>query len=122
MREIAEAGLAESAHDLSDGGLAMAAAEACFGRAGVGAELTLDGDMRAEWLLFHEGPSRILVSTADPDAVQGIARRHSVEALRIGVTMGAKLVIRGGERILIDGDIGRLKELFEGALERRLRS
>jgi phosphoribosylformylglycinamidine (FGAM) synthase-like enzyme len=38
MREIVAAGLAESAHDLSDGGLAVALAECCFGPAEIGAQ------------------------------------------------------------------------------------
>src|SRR5579862_2962118 len=62
MREIVAAGLAESAHDLSDGGLAVAAAECSFGSAGVGARIDLRSDLAPEFLLFHEGPSRILVS------------------------------------------------------------
>ena len=64
-REIAASGLAESAHDLSDGGLAVALAETSFRPAGVGAEIDLDSNLRPERLLFHEGPSRVLVSTAD---------------------------------------------------------
>ena len=42
IREIVAAGLAESAHDLSDGGLAVALAECCFGPAGIGAQIDLD--------------------------------------------------------------------------------
>ena len=53
----------ESAHDLSDGGLAVALAECCFGENGVGADIRLDADLSPEFLLFHEGPSRIIVST-----------------------------------------------------------
>jgi len=58
--------LAESAHDLSDGGLAVALAECCFGAGQIGAQVDLDSDLRPEILLFHEAPSRILVSTANP--------------------------------------------------------
>ena len=46
MREILAEGLAESAHDLSDGGLAVALAECSFGQAGIGAQLDLDSDLR----------------------------------------------------------------------------
>ena len=75
MREIVAAGLAESAHDVSDGGLAVAAAECCLG--GVGAALHFESDLSPEFLLFHEGPSRILISTASPDAVIGNCRAAS---------------------------------------------
>src|SRR5262249_25967012 len=87
IREIVLAGLAESAHDLSDGGLAVALAESSFGPAGVGARIDLDSDLRRELVLFHEGPSRVLVSTAEPERVAGIARRHGVEAPVIGITI-----------------------------------
>jgi phosphoribosylformylglycinamidine synthase subunit PurL len=122
MREIAAAGLAESAHDLSDGGLAVAAAESSFGPAGIGAELNLDADLRDELLLFHEGPSRILISTDKPEAIQEIARRHSVEAPRVGATIEGRLVIRNRGRNLLDCGIELLKGLWGGALEKKLRS
>ncbi|RPI07958.1 MAG: phosphoribosylformylglycinamidine synthase II, partial [Acidobacteriales bacterium] len=122
MREIAAAGLAESAHDLSDGGLAVAAAESSFGPAGVGAELVFDAAMPDEFLLFHEGPSRILISTAEPEAVEDIARKHAVAAPRIGVTIERGMVIRNGEERLLECEIAPLKEIWEGALEKMLRS
>jgi len=122
MREIAAAALAESAHDLSDGGLAVAAAECSFGPAGVGARLDLDADMRPEYLLFHEGPSRILLSTAQPEQVQAIAARHGVEALRIGDTIEEGLVIRSRGTVHVDLNVERLKRLWSDALEKALRT
>ena len=122
MREIAAAALAESAHDLSDGGLAVAAAECSFGPAGVGARLDLDADMRAEYLLFHEGPSRILLSTAQPDQVQAIAARHGVDAPRIGDTIEEGLVIRSRGTVHVDLNVERLKRLWSDALEKALRT
>jgi phosphoribosylformylglycinamidine synthase II len=122
MREIAAAALAESAHDLSDGGLAVAAAECSFGPAGVGARLDLDADMRPEYLLFHEGPSRILLSTAQPEQVQAIAARHGVEAPRIGDTIEEGLVIRSRGTVHVDLNVERLKRLWSDALEKALRT
>ncbi len=62
LRQAITAGLVASAHDLSDGGLAVAAAECCIG-AGLGARLELPaGDLRPDRLLFAEGGGRILVS------------------------------------------------------------
>ncbi|HOK48136.1 MAG TPA: AIR synthase related protein, partial [Bryobacteraceae bacterium] len=122
MREIAAAGLAESAHDVSDGGLAVALAECSFGRTEVGAEVELGGDLRDEFLLFHEGPSRIVLSTAAPERVAEIAARHAVEAVRIGATMKGRLVIRRRGETLVDRAVAELRNLWEGALERMLRS
>jgi len=81
-------GLVRSAHDVSDGGLAVAIAECCVGNAEqlLGAEI----DLRA-WsslprtaLLFGEGQGRIVLSTPDVAAVMATAAAHGVPARRIG--------------------------------------
>ena len=120
MREIARAGLAESAHDLSDGGLAVALAESSFGPAGVGAEIDLASDLRPELLLFHEGPSRILISTPEAAAVQQVAAAHGVEAPQIGVTVERELEIRRRGETLVAAKVQALKETWAGALEKAL--
>jgi phosphoribosylformylglycinamidine synthase len=151
MREVAAEGLAESAHDVSDGGLAVALAECSFGPSAVGASVTLvcgsrrnnnsgpgeepragstwqkpagrlGGGMRDEFLLFHEGPSRIVISTWRPAHVRRIAEKHGVEAVEIGVTIEERLQIGDGRRMLIDAGIGRLRDLWAGALESKLRA
>ena len=106
----------------SGGGLAVAVAESSFGPSGVGASLQLDSDSRSELLLFHEGPSRILISTAQPEAVERVAREHSVEALRIGDTIEGRLTIRSPNGKLVDCEVERLRQLWEKALENTLRA
>ncbi|HLH39016.1 MAG TPA: phosphoribosylformylglycinamidine synthase subunit PurL [Bryobacteraceae bacterium] len=118
IREIVNAGLAESAHDVSDGGLAVALAE-CSMR-GIGATVELAGDLRPEFLLFHEGPSRVILSTAVPAEVERIARAHGVEALRAGVTMKEILRIGNDSLTLIDCAVQQLREVWENALENQL--
>jgi phosphoribosylformylglycinamidine synthase len=118
VREIVGAGLAESAHDLGEGGLAVAAGESAAGA--VGAALAVPEGVRPEFALFHEGPSRILLSTADPAAVEAIASRHGVPAPRIGVTVTNRLRIDQGSTTLIDCDLSLLKETREQALPRLL--
>ncbi len=121
VREMVHAGLAESAHDLSDGGLAVALAECSFGRQSVGAEIDLSSGLSPELLLFHEGPSRVLISTAEPERVEPIAARHGVEALRIGVTSEGRIAVRNRGAELIDASVEGLRKIFEGALENKLR-
>ncbi|HVX67846.1 MAG TPA: phosphoribosylformylglycinamidine synthase subunit PurL [Bryobacteraceae bacterium] len=121
VREIVAAGLAESAHDLSEGGLAVALAESSFGPAGVGAELELSSELRPEFLLFGEAPSRILISTADPEQVQRIAARHRVEALAAGRTVPGRLVVRNRGAALLDCEVGRVREVWAGAFESSLK-
>jgi phosphoribosylformylglycinamidine synthase len=119
-RDIAQARLAGSAHDVSDGGLAVALAECCFGPNGVGAVIDIDSGMRPEFLLFHEGPSRVLISTAQPDQVARIARKHHIQAPVIGATMKGGLKIRRRGRVLIDCDLRGLRAAWEDALEKAL--
>jgi phosphoribosylformylglycinamidine synthase len=121
VRETAAQGLAESAHDLSDGGLAVAVAEASFGPAGVGAELEFSSPLRPEFLLFHEGPSRILISTDRPEEVLSIAAGHGVEALAAGTTVRGRISIRNRGVTLIDCEVRPLRESWAGALETGLR-
>jgi phosphoribosylformylglycinamidine synthase II len=120
IREIISAGLAESAHDLSDGGLAVALAESSFGPAGIGARIEIAAGLRTEFLLFHEGPSRILVSTFQPKNVLEIARNKGIEAVQIGVTMKERLRIDCGSETLLDCDLSELKKPWETSLERTL--
>jgi phosphoribosylformylglycinamidine synthase len=118
MREIVAKSLAESAHDLSDGGLGVAIAECTFG--GMGAKIEIDWDIRPEFLLFHEGPSRILISTQNAEEIKKIATFFEVESPRIGVTMKERLQIRNGPITLVDSSLDALRETWDQALERLL--
>ncbi|MGH9582426.1 MAG: AIR synthase-related protein, partial [Bryobacteraceae bacterium] len=117
IRELVRERAVASAHDLSDGGLAVALAESCFGAEGMGAELRLDSDLDPELLLFHEGPSRILVSTASPERVLASAKRSDVEAVDMGVTAVGRLTIRNRGEMLIDSAVSELKRRWGRALE-----
>ncbi|HEY4361955.1 MAG TPA: phosphoribosylformylglycinamidine synthase subunit PurL [Bryobacteraceae bacterium] len=115
IREIVNAGLAESSHDLADGGLAVALAESC--KNGIGAHITLESALRPEFALFHEGPSRILISTAQPEAVEAIAKKHNVACPRIGVTMKERLRIDHQSMTVVNSPVDRLREVSDNALE-----
>jgi phosphoribosylformylglycinamidine synthase len=121
IREVVAAGLAESAHDLSDGGLAVALAECSFGAAGIGAAIDLDSDLRPEVLAFHEAPSRILISTAHPGKVAAVAEKHGIEAPVVGVTIEKGMEIRQRAMTLGSWEIATLRAAFDGALESYVR-
>ncbi len=86
--EAIEDGLVRSAHDCSDGGLAVAIAEsAVMDRArarGVTITLPLPDGVTRRALLFGEGQGRIVLSTPDPAALLALAARHGVDAREIG--------------------------------------
>jgi phosphoribosylformylglycinamidine synthase len=121
IRDIVGQALVESAHDLGDGGLAVALAECGFGNT-IGARVQLDSDLEPEFLLFGESPSRILVSTTNPDGVQAIAAKAGVPVLRIGDTIEGELVIRNRDTVLIDRPIASLRERWSDALQALLES
>jgi phosphoribosylformylglycinamidine synthase len=122
VREIMELGLAESAHDLSDGGLAVALAESAFGPEKIGASIELASDLPPHLLLFHEGPSRVLISTMEPERIIEIAARHGVEAPRVGLTVQEEVVIRNRGAELVRARVDALRKIFEEALENKLRA
>ncbi|MCZ2146250.1 MAG: phosphoribosylformylglycinamidine synthase subunit PurL [Bryobacterales bacterium] len=120
IRRIIAEGLAESSHDLSDGGLAVALAECCFSPGNIGASIMLDSGLRPEHLLFHEGPSRILLSTADAVRVGEIAAGFGVECPVIGKTVEGRLSIRNRDILLLDSPVETLNQQWEEALENLL--
>ncbi len=96
--KVIHEGLVQSAHDCSDGGLAVALAECCVSgpRAAQGAVVKLGlGSLRRDALLFGESQSRIILSTR-PTAVESILSRAAeagVPAAQIGTVGGGRLVI-----------------------------
>ncbi|HET9086596.1 MAG TPA: AIR synthase-related protein, partial [Acidobacteriaceae bacterium] len=106
LAELAEARLLHSASDISDGGLAVALAEAAFANGiGVSAELSAaSGRPGTEVLaLFSEPASHVLVTCAEADLenVLQLASQGVLEALRIGTTIAAdfKLKVNGRQVI-----------------------
>jgi phosphoribosylformylglycinamidine synthase len=120
MREIASSGLAESAHDLSDGGLAVALAECCT--PDIGAQIAIaSGSGSPVISLFHEAPSRILVSTRSPEQIEEIMLRYGIYGEVIGITMKERLQIHDNDRgMLIDVSTKTLCDRAENALPEML--
>jgi phosphoribosylformylglycinamidine synthase len=119
IRQIVAAGLADSAHDVGDGGLAVALAECAFEH-GIGAVLELDSDLRPEFLLFGEAPGRVLVSSPTPERIQQLAGEHGVTVLEIGKTVADRLEIRSQGVSLISTTIDSLKNVWSTAFEQHL--
>nr|HQH81150.1 AIR synthase related protein [bacterium] len=105
-------GLVKSAHDISEGGLAVALAESSISRPDgmIGAKVQIEGDMRIDALLFGEAASRIVLSVdpSNADQVISIARELGAAAVKIGVVGGAKLEIND----CISSDLGSLYQAW----------
>ena len=120
-------GLALAAHDLSEGGLGVAAAEMCF-TGEFGASLDLDDIPRRapiysdEVLLFSESPSRILFEVAPDREAAFLKALRGVQVARIGTTVANPVLKVTGldGRISLEAALGDLKNAWQGALPRRL--
>ncbi len=122
FNEAAQTRILQSAHDLSEGGLAVALAESCFGRRSVGVRISnlemFDGSLRKDALLFGETQSRVLVS-ARPDqkeVVIRLAQRHQVPIYQIGKVGGEVIVIED----LLELKVGDALSIWRNAIPRRL--
>jgi phosphoribosylformylglycinamidine (FGAM) synthase-like enzyme len=131
VREAIAQRLLHSAHDCSDGGVAVALAECCLptlgearGAEGLGADIAIATEERTDAALFGETASRIIVSLpqANLPRLHEIARTHGIEARELG-TVSAERVLRiavnGGERVCLP--IDDLLGAYEGAIPRLLR-
>jgi phosphoribosylformylglycinamidine synthase len=116
IQEAAREGMLRSAHDLSEGGLAVALAECCFRDAepGLGGRFDLPSGLPDAVLLFSESPSRMLVSTHDEGRLQALARRHGVSSVRLGAVGGERLTLLSDGRTLVDLPVSRLHEAWRG--------
>ncbi len=122
LQEVVAGGLAASVHDVADGGLAVALAECCIAGPGlVGARIALSDTIRPDSLLFGESTGRVIVSSADPEALLARAAERGVPAAVIGETGGDRLVLGPGDGpAWIDAPLTRLRDLWARALPRRL--
>jgi phosphoribosylformylglycinamidine synthase len=121
LAEGAARGILLSAHDCSDGGLAVTLAECCFAgeEPGRGGRFDLAGTLAPDRLLFSETPSRAVVTTRDDLRIAELARRHGVEWTRLGSVGGDRLTVVHGGRVLCDAPVAGLHEAWM-SLEREL--
>jgi phosphoribosylformylglycinamidine synthase subunit PurL len=119
MIELIQQRLVESAHDCSDGGVAVALAEKCFAQ-GVGARVNLaSNELPAEFALFGEDASRIVISCdpANLARIQQIVGKYGISADIIGETTSEKLEISLDGRVVVSASVAELNEAYESALE-----
>jgi phosphoribosylformylglycinamidine (FGAM) synthase-like enzyme len=123
LGDLAYHKLIRSARDLSDGGIAVALAEAAFPNA-IGATVEQDQSLLAHPLfgLFAEPASTIIISAA-PDrvsAIESAADNLGFFAARIGATGGSRLEISVDRQLFISASIPELCTIWADALEANL--
>ncbi len=119
FHEALKKNLVSSAHDLSDGGLAVALAEACFS-GGMGCIAGLDAlgnDLTDEEKLFSENPSRILVSVEREKQAEFERIMNGQQAHLLGETSVDKnIVIKSGGKEILNDNPDELKFIWKNAL------
>jgi phosphoribosylformylglycinamidine synthase len=104
--EAIERGILRSAHDISEGGLAVALAECCIGgpEKPLGARIETREMIRGDALLFSESQSRIVLSLEEKDLgqLQEIAAKQHVPMQVIGTVGGARLTIQPLVQLPVD--------------------
>jgi phosphoribosylformylglycinamidine synthase len=112
--------LIRSAHDVAEGGLAVAIAEACFNPDQLfGAEIRTGTRLVAN--LFGEGPSTVILSI-EPEMLVDVQQTFSsLDVQLLGrVTAEPRLRISDGDGYIIDEDVRNLQRLYDEALIGRL--
>jgi phosphoribosylformylglycinamidine synthase II len=123
LLEAIASGAVSSAHDCSDGGLAVALAESCIAnpdfQTGVDVDATRVTGIPIRSVLFGETQARYVLSSATPELVEQIMQRHGVPVARIGVVTERSrgLTIRCDGRTL-ESDIDSLSDAWHNAIPR----
>lgn len=112
VRMLVNQGLVTAIHDISSGGLAVAAAEMAV-QSGVGCSLARVPDIES---MFSESPSRVVIAV-DPEQMQSveeIIQNQDIPSARIGLAHGDKFTIKG----LIDIELSKIHDQWKNSLPR----
>jgi len=122
--ELIQQGVLDSVHDCSDGGLAVALVEKAFAK-GVGARVNvLSNGLPAEFVLFGEDASRIVLSCDPSDAlrIEQIAEKYGITADVLGETILERMEISLDGNAVVSATVSELRDAYENALESALRA
>ena len=129
LREVIKQGIINSAHDLGDGGLAVAIAECCIS-SGYGANIFLPpSQSRLDRLLFAEGGARVLVSCSTDQSVElkkyykniSLQGSNLFSISHLGnVNNQKKLLVSQSNNTIIDVNILDLKDTYKDAIHKKI--
>lgn len=117
--EAISIGILQSAHDISEGGLATCLAECAFlGGPRIGCRVDIPDEIRTDALLFGETQSRIIVTVKRPHLQEllDLAQKREVEARVMGKTGGDKLIIHHRSQKIIDLAVEQAFNIWKQAI------
>lgn len=114
-----QAGIVTSAHDVSEGGLAVALTEMSFNK-NIGCAVVLEENIRDDILLFGETQSRIILTVPVENifSFKDIAMIFNVPFRIIGKTEQKKITIKKKDKLLVDLPVKRAKIAFESSFDK----
>jgi phosphoribosylformylglycinamidine synthase subunit PurL len=122
--EMIQAGLVESAHDCSSGGLAVALTEPAFPK-GIGLRVDVASNgLPAEFALFGEDASRVVIScdSSQLSGIKQIAVKYGLSLDLLGETVPRLVEIKLDGRLVVSASVAELSDVYEAALEKALRA
>ena len=106
----------ESAHDLSEGGLAFALAESCYAL-NCGVRVDVSTDLRPDYYCFSESPTRVIVSVNKKREPLFLEAVSEIPVTKLGEVGGASLQISISSNIIVSLSIRELFRVWDRALD-----
>ncbi len=129
LRKIINKGIINSAHDLGDGGLAVAIAECCIS-SGYGANIILPpSESRLDRILFAEGGARVLISCSNDQSLElknyykniSLEESNVFSISQLGtVNDQEKLLVYQSNNIIIDVNLQDLKDTYKDTIYKKI--
>lgn len=112
-------GLIKSAHDISEGGIAVALSECCLAGK-TGAMISLVDDIPNVPLLFSETQSRVILSTSPENLflLERMTGKHRTSIEVIGKVGGDSLLIKKGSKTIVDIPVSKLSGAYYDSIEK----
>jgi phosphoribosylformylglycinamidine synthase len=117
VTDIIENDLALAAHDISEGGIAVAIAEMCF-HTNIGCDVVVPGELRTDILLFSETGGFVLeVAKQNVKKIENILNKYSCEYFNIGKTTSDQVIKINN---VIRVPVSKAKKSWENGLREKL--
>ncbi|MFQ5929994.1 MAG: phosphoribosylformylglycinamidine synthase subunit PurL [Acidobacteriota bacterium] len=117
LLELIRKGLIESAHDVSEGGLALALAECCLAP-GCGLQVEVSTSLRPDYYLFSEAPTRVVVSVKKKNEAEFLQTVSSLPVTRLGTVADEDFQLSVNGQLLISIPIPTILREWNTSLDR----
>jgi phosphoribosylformylglycinamidine synthase len=123
MCEAADKELVSAAHDISEGGFAVALSEMTFGGDNIGCDVKLSGEARTDALLFGENHGRVILEVTGISAaeVEKLAEKYKLPLKKIGRTCSESIKITVNDKKVVDMDVKNAETIWKNSIGDRMK-